>query len=450
MFHRCPGSCWRHCTLWALVVWLTVGSGTAGARQAQLLPPSTWEAAAPTLSREAVVRWALENSPELAAIRQQRGIAAAAVVIAQTYPFNPVLESRIEGASGPASAGITNAVLNEHKVLLEVELRGQGDIRRQVAATALTRTEWEIASQEVQLVSRVLRAFDGVLYRQAKRRLSLERLRLNEIAAKQIRALREQGKLGAADLILILSEVDDARAQGGAGELALNTAENDLARATGSVQLWSGLSGSLGARLPPMDLEALTALALERRPDVRARQVAVTEAEARLRLENSNRFGNPTFGPSYGYDPTRISSIGVTLLVPLPVFNAKRGEIQQRQAELTRAVLDLRQTEVQARLEIQSALARAQRAERLAEMYEKQVLPNLEKSLQAVENLFINEAGVDVLRVLEVRRNLLRSQDAYLDALWESAQAKADLVAAVGDLGLIFGRDGVPCLSAPR
>src|SRR4029077_4753151 len=54
----------------------------------------------PVLTRQEAVRWALQHNPELAAIRQQRGIAAAAVVIAETYPFNPAWEGIVEGNSG--------------------------------------------------------------------------------------------------------------------------------------------------------------------------------------------------------------------------------------------------------------------------------------------------------------------------------------------------------------
>lgn len=52
--------------------------------------------APPASSRLALpdtVRFALENNPQLAAIRQQHGIAAAAVVIVKTYPFNPIYQS---------------------------------------------------------------------------------------------------------------------------------------------------------------------------------------------------------------------------------------------------------------------------------------------------------------------------------------------------------------------
>jgi hypothetical protein len=56
--------------------------------------------ASPVLSLEATVRYALENNPQLAALRQQHGIAAAGVVIAKTYPFNPIYQSNVLYAKG--------------------------------------------------------------------------------------------------------------------------------------------------------------------------------------------------------------------------------------------------------------------------------------------------------------------------------------------------------------
>jgi outer membrane protein TolC len=176
------------------------------------------------LSLDAAVHWALEYDPALAALREQHGIAAAAVVIARTYPFNPLWEAKIRGVGGPESATITNRVSQEHKVLLELEVRGQGGHRRQAATAALSRTDWEIAFQEVALAVRVVRAFDAVLYRQEKLRLIEETVRVNEEASERLRRLVEQGRLNAADLLVARSEVGDARGMLSAGRLALAAA----------------------------------------------------------------------------------------------------------------------------------------------------------------------------------------------------------------------------------
>jgi cobalt-zinc-cadmium efflux system outer membrane protein len=385
------------------------------------------------LTREAAV-WALENNPELAALRQQHGIAAAAVIIAQTYPFNPVWEAKVRAANGPVSAGITNRVSNEHKVFLDVEVRGQGQYRRRAAGAALTRTDWEIAFQEVSLAVRVVRAFDATVYQQDKLRLAEQTLRLNEQAAEQVRKLVEQAGLRAADLIVARSEVNDSRAQLGPAQVAYEKAWHEPRRALGLVEGDFKVEGTLDSPPGKQDADALVAAALEQRPDLHARQAAVAEADARLRLAVADRYGNPNVGPAYEYDPTRINLIGAQFTLPLPVFNTHRGEICQREAERARAALDLRQTEVLIHQDVAAALARLAAARRWVETYRSQVLPELEKSLEQIQQLFmLGGPGVDVLRVLDIRRKLLKARDGYLDALWEASQAQADLAAAVGD-----------------
>ena len=55
------------------------------------------------LSLDASVQYALANNPQLMALRQQHGIAAAGVVIAKTYPFNPIYQGSLQNAKGKVS-----------------------------------------------------------------------------------------------------------------------------------------------------------------------------------------------------------------------------------------------------------------------------------------------------------------------------------------------------------
>jgi cobalt-zinc-cadmium efflux system outer membrane protein len=401
----------------------------------------------PTLSRDTAVLWALQHNPELIALRQQHGIAAAGIVIARTFPYNPLLESRVQMAEGPNAAGITNRTPNEHLLFFTLELWGQSRFRRQGARATLSRTDWEIAFQEQLLAVRVLRAFRTVLYRQEKLKLSLDFIHLNEEAARHVQAIVEQGgKSRAADLILARTEVDNARAAVGPARAALTLARAELLRALGATDQSFLLEGELELVCGHGETEALVQAALETRADLQARQAAVAEASARLRLEIANRFGNPTFGPAYVYDPTGVQLIGAQLNVPLPVFNRHRGEILQREAERTRAVLELQRTEVQIRQDVLTALARLEQAQMWTDEYSNVILPNLRRALEGVERLFASgDPSVDVLRVIVIRRNLLRARDGFLDALWEVSQARADLAAALGepDLGI------APCATAP-
>jgi outer membrane protein TolC len=411
-----------------LIRWLAVPAHAAA-------PQANADPTPQVLSLDVAVDWALRNNPEMAALRQQHGIAAAGVVIARTYPFNPAWEGKAFGVTGPESAGITNRVPNEHKIIFDVECRGQGTYRGQAALAALSRTDWEIAFQESSLAVRVVRAFGAGLYRREKLRLVEEVIRLNEHVEQQLGVLAKQGIVKSADTVLAHAETNDARAQLSAARAALFAAGYELRRALGVVDGSFDLGGSLESACGSMDSTLLAEAALEKRADLHARRAAIAEAEARVRFEIANRYGNPAVGPAYVDDATRISSIGAHFTLPLPVLNNHQGEIQQRKAELTRAVLELRQSEVSVTQDVQAALARMEAARAGVETYGTKVLPELRNGLKSLERLYAQgDPGVDVFRLIDFRRRLLKAQDGYLDALFEMGQALADLALAVGDV----------------
>ena len=157
----------------------------------------------PVLTREAAVAYALEHNPQLAVVREQRGLAAAGVVLARVYPYNPILNSVVLGVNGPSQSDVTNHVFNEHTVTLQLELFGQGKHRRAAADAAVTRTEWEIATQELATATSVVRAYDTVLYREQKLRILDETVRLSDQLVEIGRQLADAQKLNTADLIIL-------------------------------------------------------------------------------------------------------------------------------------------------------------------------------------------------------------------------------------------------------
>jgi outer membrane protein TolC len=411
---------------------------TPAPRIAVAAPAPTPVSPPEVLSLADAVQWALQYNPEITAQRSQRGIAAAGVVIARTYPFNPVWESSVRNTSGPTSAGITNRVALTDRVGFDVEVKGQRRIREQGAAATLSRTEWDVATQELALAVRVERAFDTVTYRYRKRQLIETTIALNERAAQLVADLVKAGRLNPVDEIVIQTEVQDARALLTPGQASLVVAWQDLYRTLGLTDGTFSLQG--GLEIPPPredDVEVLVQAALLRRPDLRSRQLAVDEAESRLQLEIANRYGNPNIGPSYEYNETRVHFIGAQIALPLPIFNTHRGDIQQRAAERAQAALLLRQNEFFVRQDVHAALARLEQARRWLTTYRRDLVPSLEKALKDIITLFeARAAGVDLLRVIDVQRKLLHARDLELDAAFEVRMSLADLAAAVGDPSL--------------
>jgi cobalt-zinc-cadmium efflux system outer membrane protein len=388
------------------------------------------------LSLPDAVRWALERNPELATLRQQHGIAAAAVVIARTYPFNPQFQTLLMGDYGP---GVTNHVFIEPQLRLELEVRGQGRHRRAAAEAGLSRTDWEIANQEMLLGIRVIRAFNTLLYRREKLRLADQAVQLQEEAATLVSKQVEAGRLGRGDVFLARADAAEAHAVRGPAQTAFDLAGVELRRLLALLNEPFDILGNLPVSFARVEQALLEQAALDRRADLRALQLAVEEAEARLRLEVANRHGNPTLGPAFEENETSDTFFGVTLYLWVPVFNKRRGEIMQRQAERSRAVLAVQQSEVAVRMDVRSALARLADAQTVVQTYRNETLPAIRTAREAIDRLFIaGEPGVEVLRLLDVRRRFLRANDAYLDALFELSQAQADLAAALGDPSMAF------------
>jgi cobalt-zinc-cadmium efflux system outer membrane protein len=388
----------------------------------------------PVLSLDTAAGWALQYNPDLAALRQQHGIAAAAVVIARTYPYNPVLTLRLTGAGGPQAAAVTNQTPGQLTLMFQIELWHQAAHRQQAAEAALSRTDSDIVFQEMAQVVRVVRAFQTVLYRQEKLALVEETLRVNERVVEQVRRLVEHGQLRGVDLVMARTDVDAIRAQLAPARSAQAVALAELSRSLGVPWARVQVQGSLDRPDGPADSRSLIEQAFQLRADRKARLFAVDEAEARLRLERADRLGNPQVGPFYEQTETRVQFGGVQMSVPVPIFNARRGELQQRQAEKQRALLELQRLEVQIQQDVEAALARLASARTGARSYQEEVLPNLRAGLKDVQRLFEQgEPGVDAVRILDLERKLLRARDGYLDALWEVSLAHADLAAALGD-----------------
>lgn len=417
---------------------------------ASTTPLDTSQNITPSITPNDAVVIALKNNPTLHSVRLQRGLAEGGVVIAKTYPYNPVLETFGLPDFGPSSAGITNHFNFQATARLDLELRGQMKHRLSAADAVVSRTEWEIAAQEVLVCVATTRAFNSVLYRNRKLEVLDDTVKLSQLVVDIVKRLVDGGRLRPADMILARTELDSARALVGQGKVALTVARADLRHQLGSLDDSFQVKGELDLPLPTAEMDAYIKTALEVRPDLRARKVAVDEAQARLRLQVADRYGNISFGPSYEIDNTQVNYIGFALFAPIPVLNTHRGEIMQAQATVARSVADVKQMEVQSELEIQAALNRFAEARKWADSYANEVLPNLRKSTQDMEKLLAqNDPGVDVLKVIDVQRNYLRSFDAYLDALFEISQARADLAAAVGDPALALGLYP-PQLAAPK
>jgi outer membrane protein TolC len=311
-----------------------------------------------------------------------------------------------------------------------------------VAEAGLSRTEWEIAGQELNVALRTVRAFNSALYRKAKLNLLDENVRLAEQALQDAKEVwkKKKEKEPAGEIILAQFEVQEAKAQRVAGRGPLVAAQQELRQVMGTLRELA-VEGVLEIAYRDLRENDVVAMALLARPELQARQQAVNEAEARVKLERSNRFGNLTVGPNYEINEAKAHFVGASVGMPFPLLNRKKGEILQREAELTRAILDQQQLDSQIRQEVKSALTRLVEVQELVRVYRKDYLPALETRTRELDKLYAQGGeGVDLQQVLELRRRVLKARDNYLDALYDHGQIEVDLAAAVGDVELALDR----------
>ena len=272
---------------------------------------------------------ALQNSPDLRAIRAQHGIGQAQVIEAGLLP-DPVLSGSYNVLlGGPGIANAIGATLTANISAL-VTLSA----RRRAAEASAMQVDANIVWQEWQVISRAQTlAIDLVEQDRLIERLQTTLALLRTRGDRESRAVA-QGNATLQNLAPFVAEVT-----------ALQT-EYDIA-ALAQDRRWQELAALLGLRpdvrprlspdlripaVPEGELPGLLATLPQRRPDLVALQLGYQSQEAGLRGAVLGQFPTITLGPNYGSDNTRVQSAGPASSVTLPLFNRNRGQVAIQQA----------------------------------------------------------------------------------------------------------------------
>jgi len=272
---------------------------------------------------------ALQNSPDLRAIRAQKGGAAAQVIQAGLLP-DPVLGSSYGVLlGGPAVANaITASLTTDITALITLS------VRRRAARKAALQVNADVIWQEWQTISRAQTlAIDlvkqGQLLRSIKQTLDVLQHRAG-ISAQAV----AQGNATLQTLAPDVAALTSLQTQYDAAILAQEQRWQSLDALLG---LEPGVRPLLATALnvPPLrpgEAASLLASLPERRPDLIALQLGYQAQQANLRAAILGLFPALTLGPSYGIDTTRVNSFGPALSITLPLFNRNRGAIAIQRA----------------------------------------------------------------------------------------------------------------------
>ena len=294
---------------------------------------------------------AVQNSPDLKALRAQAGVAQAQVVQAGLLP-DPVLSGSYNVLiAGPAVANAIGASLTGDITSL-ITLSA----RRRAAGKAAQQVDASIVWQEWQTISRA-QTLTIDLVQQARLLASLRQtLGLLQQRAATTRLGVAQGNATLQALAPDAVAVTSLQTQLDATVLAQEQRWQSLDALLGLEPQVRPLLGHVLAvpAIPAAEVADLLQGLPARRPDLIALQLGYASQEASLRAAVLGQFPALALGPNYGNDTTRVQSAGPAISVALPIFNRNRGAVA-----IQRATREQLRVEFEARLATATAGAHA-------------------------------------------------------------------------------------------
>ena len=286
------------------------------------------------LSPAEIAILAVQNSPDLRAVRAQRGAAQAQIVQAGLIP-DPVLSGSYNVLlAGPGVANAIGATLTADITALILR-----PARRRAAEASARQVDADILWQEWQTISHAQTLAVDLIEQGRMLQLIDETLRLlqrrNTLATRAL----AQGNTTLQAMAPFAVELAGLQTESDAARLAQEQRWQELDALLG---LQAGVRPQLSERIEMPAIDAAMAATLiaslpQRRPDLVALQSGYESAEQRLRSAVLAQFPALTLGPNYGNDTSRVQSLGPSVSVALPLFNRNQGQVSI--GEATRAQL---------------------------------------------------------------------------------------------------------------
>ncbi len=373
-----------------------------------------------------------DQRPEVAVVRAEVAAALGDADQAGRPLYNPELGA----AAGPRLGGGNTRVEVELSLSQVFELGGKRAARRDAASAqaAVVRARLDAVRRLAQL--KVWQAYNLALAAQARVAAASD---VEQLAQQLSDATATRLGLGDDTLLqvnLTAAELGRARHERLDAETSYESAITELGRTVGApAQDRVEPAGELPtlAELPWSESD-FAARAAADRPELTAARAAITAAKAEVRLADALGTPDLGLGISYGLESDPDTTNHVLLFgatVTLPVRNRNQGGRAAARARERGVTIDAARVTVDVEREARLAWRTHQRALAAVRGYDLEVNARLKENLDLARQSF--EAGkIDYFEFNLVRRELIASRAAYLDAMAEAIVAHAAIVRAVG------------------
>lgn len=388
--------------------------------------PLATQAQSPLTIDEAINR-AFHNNPSIQAALSEPLVADAEARQA-ALPSNPEVSAAFRFEKGGGGEVLPRVSVSQD--IWDIYL---ASLRKKAARSELEASKLQAASNGLKLVAEVKKAFYSLkameqfrafLNESARSARAASALSAKQMEAGNINPLEHNARrliAEEAELELIRSEAEWRQAQIRLAELMgePQRAETIILR---------GAFPAPSKKVSP--LETLEARALANRPDLlalRQMQTSLKESEhaAKLKTLPSLRAG---FEVEKDADSTLI---GPEMGLEIPLFDRSQAKRKKIRAQMKQNRYSAAGLENQIRAEVREAGVRVAEAAKIASRYREQVLPIFKETLDETGKHanFMLKGPFDLL---QIKREEIRAEREYAEALRDYWIARVDLEAAIG------------------
>jgi len=274
-----------------------------------------------------VIALALEHNPVVAgaqgAVRQSLG---------QQVTAGAYLNPSISGSTGRGSIRdpSTGVKITERTVTVEQPLEWQGKrrARQQAADAGAAGASAAMDETRLNVIAETKVAFYHVLFAQRDVELSGQNLTMVEEVLRTVKARVAAGDATVFETMKATVEVQKATKEVARAQNALVVVRAKLDMVTaGTLGKQFSIQGDFEPLRQKLDLEGLSARAMEQHPTLRRLTKLVEQAEFSTTLEKESRIPNVTVQGNY-HREAGDESMTAGLSVPLPLWYRRQGEIE--------------------------------------------------------------------------------------------------------------------------
>ncbi len=189
------------------------------------------------------------------------------------------------------------------------------------------------------------------------------------------------------------------------------------------------------------NLEKLQQQAFELRPDLRGAMLSVDRADAEKKLATASRWQDWSLGLEFSQDKQVISGlppqgssrvIGISVSIPLPVFNKGQGLLAEAAANRDQAQARVEALRLSIASEVSGNHAEAARLQTTLQQYKKNMLPLSERNVRLAQQGY-SQGLIPVVEVVQAQRQQTELNAQYLNILDQFLQALSCLNTATAD-----------------